>query len=206
MTVYKHAFTGTLPAGDVFSFGWHDSNSIGLGASHTLATAWINDLWSGVLLTPGIGTVMEPGVVVTKVTTYALDALVPYHTTAIAATDLALPGGSAADSLPQDLAVVVSMRTATPGRRGRGRIYLPAPNTTVLTAVGEFSAAGQTLFNNALHAAWNDANVGGVVPVIFSRLTGAITPVTNFGIGTVFDHQVRRVNKVNTVRAFLPMP
>jgi hypothetical protein len=206
MTIYLHRFTGTLPAGDVFSFGWHSNSGLSVAASHTNAVGWIEGAWAGGLLTPGLQTIYTAGVVVSKCTTSQLNALTPFNTVAIAETDLTLNGTNVGNSLPQDTAIVCTLRTATPGRKGRGRMFLPAPATDQISATGELLSATIDVINGALSAAWFVSNPAGEQPVIFSRSAGTALPILQFGEGTVFDRQSRRVNKVSTVRTFIVMP
>lgn len=200
MTVTQHRFTGNLPAGDIFSIGWYSSSIIGLPGEHSNAVGWITDFMTGAAVE------FAPGVVFQKITSSALAAGSPFHATAILATDVLIPGTSPNNSLPQDVSPVVTLRTAVPGPKGRGRIYLPAPNIAACTLAGELEAVVQTALLSALSSAWTNSRAGGSNPVIFSHLTGAITAITAFGMGTVFDHQSRRVNKVNTTRVFEVMP
>jgi hypothetical protein len=111
-----------------------------------------------------------------------------------------------ANALPQDVAVVCSLRTATPGRKGRGRLYLPGPTVSEVSATGELTTGAQSAIANGLSGGWGTVNPLGEQPVVFSRTAGTTLPVTQFGVGTVFDHQSRRVNKVTTVRLFEAMP
>jgi hypothetical protein len=205
MTVYLHRYNGVLPAGDIFSFGWHGTTTLSLSLSHNNALTWESTFWEGGGGAVGYNTVLVPGVNLQNVTTYQLDTVFPYRTVAVASSDFTDPGLSVANSLPQDVSVVVSLRTDTPGRTGRGRIYLPAPDVTTLTANGELKTATQTNVAFAAQTAFGLVVLAGEVPVIFSRSTGLAKDIIRVGVGTVFDRQSRRVNKVATVRDFLPV-
>ena len=207
VTIYLHRFNGTLPAGDIFNFGWHSNSGVGIAASQANAVNWITNAWNGIgILGPSLNPSYSTGLEVTGCTTYALDAAAPYHTVAIAQDDLALPGTDVNANLPQDVAVVVTLRTVDPSRSGRGRFYLPAPTESALATNGEMDAGVVNTWMGALQAAWAVSNAAGEDPVVFSRSTGIAKGITRFGIGTLFDIQQRRVNKVNTVRSFDPMP
>jgi hypothetical protein len=203
MTVYLHKYSGVLPAGDVFNFGWHSDTGVSLAASHAAGVTWGNDFWSGLL---AFGSLVTSGTVWQRTTTYQLQPLLPFHTVAVLATDVTAPGSAADPTLPQDTAEVVSLRSADPSRRGRGRMYLPALASASLTANGEISAAAAAVILSSLGAAWTASRAAGDNPVVFSRTTGLTQPVLQYGVGTVFDRQSRRVNKVSTVRTFDAMP
>jgi hypothetical protein len=192
-----------LPAGDIFNFGWASDTGVSLAASHAAGVGWANDFWSALL---GFNTLVTAGVVLQRITTYQLQALLPFHTVAVLATDITAPGSAATPSLPQDVAEVVSLRSADPSRRGRGRMYLPAVASASLTANGELDTAAITTTIGALAGAWANSRTAGDNPVVFSRTTGLTQPILQFGLATVFDHQSRRVNKVSTVRTFTAMP
>lgn len=203
MTIYVHKYSGVLPAGDIFNFGWHSDTGISLAASHANAVGWANDFWSSL---SGYNTLVVPGTVLNKVTTYQLDPLLPFKTDAVAATDITATGSAPTPSLPQDCAIVVSLRSANPARAGRGRMYLPAVAANSLSADGELDNTAVVTAISALATAWAGSRAGGDNPVVFSRTTGLTQAITQFGIGTVIDRQSRRVNKVSTVRTFNAMP
>lgn len=206
MTIYLHRFSGTLPAGDVFTTGWHSNSSNSLPTSHGLAVSWLTDLMAGTGGAAGLHADLQTLTVFTKVTTSQLNTVAPYNTVAVAETDVTEPGTGGTATLPQDLAVVVSLRTTDPSRKGRGRMYLPAPLAADLASNGELAAATVTSWINSLDKAWVVSNGAGEHPVVFSRTTGLSGSIIRFGIGTLFDRQSRRVNKVNTVRTFSTMP
>lgn len=206
MTVFLHKYAGVLPAGDIFSFQWHSNSGATIDTSHGNAVTWINDLWNGVGAVSGIKGNFTTGVIVEKVTTTQLDTVFPFRTVFTRETDMSLAGTDGGNSLPQDTSIVISLRSGLSGRKGRGRMYLPAPGAGDLSAVGELAGATIVILNDALAAAWGAVNPAGEQPVVFSRTTGLVQPIQRWGIGTVFDRQKRRVNKVNTIRTFVNMP
>jgi hypothetical protein len=206
MTIYLHRVSGVCPAGDIFSFGWHSNTPLALASTHANAVTWTNGLWGGAGTAPGIGAQYPVGLHVTKVTTYQLDP-VTSKTVGVLEDDMDLPGTSVDNSLPQDVAVVVSLRTADPSRKGRGRFYLPAPAVTTASLTGELQGLAVLDFVLSAAAAWATVNgPGQETPVVYSRSTATFQTITKLAVGTVFDIQTRRVNKVNTVRTFEAMP
>ncbi len=61
------------------------------------------------------------------------------------------PGGGAAAALPQNCAYLVHKRTAAPGRRGRGRLFIPGVPEGLTDARGLISAAQVTGMQTALN-------------------------------------------------------
>jgi hypothetical protein len=204
MTVYLHRFSGVLPAGDIFSFGWHSVSTAGLAGANINARTWLSNFWTAGL--PAVEGIYNPGVVFNRVTTYELNAVAPFHTSGIAESDVTEAGSSAANSLPQDVVPLVTLRSLDPTRHGRGRFSLPAPDITTVTADGELSTSARDTLLGSLLGAWAISNAAGEQPVIFNKATGFPTVITRFGMGTVLDIQTRRVNKVSTVRSFDDMP
>lgn len=103
---------------------------------------------------------------------------------------------------PQD-AIVFSLRTSTPGARGRGRMYWPAVGTTLsnqfqLTAPtsAEVAGAAKTWLNaigtemNASYIA--DASALRVALAVRSTTDHVCRDVTQIQVGTVLDTQRRR--------------
>jgi len=206
MTIYLHRFSGILPAGDIYSTGWHSNSGLPLVSSHANAVTWANEVWTGTIPIPGIATFQALGSTLTKVTTYALQGFFPFNAVGVLETDVSIDGSSGGQPLPQDLAIVASLRTDDPSRKGRGRMYLPVCDNGGLTNQGELATGYLNGYLNALQNGWSIVNALGERPVIFSRSTGVFQDVTRFGVGHIFDRQSRRVNKVNQVRTFDAMP
>jgi hypothetical protein len=205
MTIFLHRFTGVLPAGDVWGIGWHSNSGATVDTSHGNAVTWITDLWNGVGLAAGLHGDYTAGTIVQKAITTQIDP-VTLRTVATRETDFSLPGTNGANSLPQHVAIVVTLRSGLSGRHGRGRMYLPAPNVADTTAAGELAGATITSMMSSFNSAWATVNPAGEQPVVYNRATGVFQVIQRFGIGTVFDTQRRRTNKLSTVRSFDPMP
>lgn len=109
--------------------------------------------------------------------------------------------GFSTRSLPFQCALVISLRTIVPGRKGRGRVYMPISNTVDmaagqlnLTAITALSAGFVTYLQ-----ALKGLSIGGqnTVPVIVSPLTSAIpAAVTRIVVDSVIDTQQRRRDKI----------
>lgn len=121
-----------------------------------------------------------------------------------AAETLALPGTSVAESLPPNVTVAVSTRTALPTRRGRGRWYCPPMAVdTVISGLLDGTARGQIAA--AAKAALDHLNGAGHQVVIYHRDLNTGTPVTAVDVGNVFDQQERRRDKIEEVRTRLTL-
>lgn len=197
MPLYNNRFVGALPAGDVFNFGWWATGSGDVNAMNNAASGWIADFW-GV-----VGGDYNAGTVVNNCISYAIDET-SHRATAIAELPQSLPGTGSGNPLPQQVSVLASLRTSNPARSGRGRFFLPAPAVSVLSPTGEMSTAARDLFVGAIESAWNSQVIAaGFTPVVWSRKAGATYTITKVGVGTVFDTQTRRTNKLTTDRNFV---
>jgi hypothetical protein len=107
--------------------------------------------------------------------------------------------GTGASPHPYQTSAVISLRTATPGASGRGRLYWPATAAAIDTASLRITAA----FHPTLLAAAKtylsgietaiEATLTGVALAVWSRLgTGSVSVVTSLNVGNVFDVQRRR--------------
>lgn len=201
MTLYQHRFHGTLPAGDEFVFSWWANSIRGLPDAQIAALQWLTDLNTGAT---GFTSKCTAGVVFNKVSTAVINILTGRQTE-LAEDVVAQPGSAAGNSLPQELALVVSLRTALANRSGRGRFYLPCLAASTLTADGKVSAATIGDIMARLDIAWAAYNTLTSTPVVYSRTLTTTNDITSFNIGNLFDVQTRRDNKVAEVRTTLPM-
>lgn len=111
--------------------------------------------------------------------------------------------GTAAGNHPPQTCVVASVRSAVPGPKFRGRMYLPLLSGTVSTANGTFPTADASSIASALKAYWvavaalGSWGAAGWTPVVVSQTpVGNQVAATAIKVGNVFDTQRRRRNKV----------
>jgi hypothetical protein len=113
-----------------------------------------------------------------------------------------LAGTSSTGTTPPEVALAVSLRAPVIGRRGRGRIYVPALGLTGLAADGTVSSAAQSAFAAAMVTlVGNLDNPPGVedygprTSVMSATSTTAVRP-SQVRVGNHFDVQRRRQHQV----------
>lgn len=205
MALYQHRFQGHLAAGDIFVISWWSDTSVSIDTSQSNAVDWITDFWNGPGGSDGYEALTTAGVGVDRVTTGEI-TMATGQQQALRETDVALVGAAAGDALPNDVSIVVSLRSALANRTGRGRFYLPQPAASTLSATGLVDAATQDAIVAACTFAWTGANAAGENPVIYSRTARQVRIITSFNVGNVFDIQQRRKNSVTQTRDSAAMP
>ena len=205
MPLYQHRFIGNLASGDQFSFAWWSDSSLTIDTSHGNAIQWATDLWNGIDTLPGYGSYCSADVSIQRITTGEI-SLASGQQQTLRESTVNIPGSALGSSLPADVALVVSLRSAVANRTGRGRFYLPQPTVDALTADGRLATAAQQAIMDALGEAWARVNVVGENPVIYSRTLRATRDISSFNIGDLFDTQRRRENAVSQSRLSAPMP
>lgn len=113
--------------------------------------------------------------------------------------------GGAANMLPPEVSIALSMRAGIVGRRGRGRMYLPAVASTTNDNSGKVVAGNRTALANATAAlitAINDQpgldTLQTRVIVTSAAATDCVLP-TEVRVGDHFDAQRRRQHQVDEV-------
>jgi len=199
MAFYRGTVKGHLEGGEVFNFTMHFSATTGQAATGAseLADA-VTLLWSGTNTPAGNITALYPAAIgVDGVVMDELDS--SGHNVSQGRQSLALVGTGTDEPLPPQNAVVVSLRSNTPTRAGRGRFFLPSP--VVTTVIDQrLDSAAQTDILHGAQAMLNHMNGLGMTPVIFHRFDPTVTEVVSIDVGDVFDTQRRRRNKLVETR------
>lgn len=205
MALYQHRFTGHTAAGENWMFTWWASSSRSAGNAHTAAVTWINAVFDGATAGNGLEDHMATTVGLNTVTTVEID---PATGTQISRTDSAVArnGLSASNTLPSDCTVVVSLRTTTPTRSGRGRFYLPPGVVADVTTTGRVATDFITDLGAALAAAWTGYNSVSDRPVVYSRTQRLTRNISSFNIGDLFDTQRGREGNLVEARTSTNMP
>jgi hypothetical protein len=196
MALYRHRLEGTFP-GEVWSFGLYTDSSLSLAAMQSQWMTGITNFWS--TATALFCTDVET----TRATTVELDPATGKQLTG--AEDTRTDAGtSTATCLPFQCAPVVSLRTATLSRAGRGRFYAPSLAVDQVAAGRMLTTARDTLADAALDLVQGLTSAGGNV-VIYHRATGTTSLVTSLDVGDVIDTQRRRRNKLIEARTSRPI-
>ena len=148
MTYYLHTMQGTYGGG--FPWSIHavsnssDSESTAEGVWHT---GWQN-FWSSAALIAIYPTTT------TWTGTSTSTADTAFRQTTKTSTNASVSGTGAVAALPYQTAVIATLRSIVSTKWGRGRWYLPAPDTSALATTGYvWSATFMTDLQSALNAA-----------------------------------------------------
>lgn len=117
------------------------------------------------------------------------------------------PGASATISLPQEVAIVASLRTNGAGRSDRGRMYLPPPRVGMLLETGRLDSAGAAALSSGTAAFLAPLTASGetFTASVQSPTTSLYKPITLVSVGDVFDAQRRRRDNLVEVRVNTPV-
>jgi hypothetical protein len=121
--------------------------------------------------------------------------------------------GAGEGTMPPENSIVVSTLAFAPGefvplrgRRRRGRMYPPTPNSSIMDATGRLSSGNQGAYLDSYLAFFADMTGSGndgaggpptdSQPVVVSLADVADRPITHLRVGRVVDTQRRRRNKL----------
>lgn len=191
MALYRHRLEGTFP-GEQWSFGVYTDSNLSVTAMHSQWMTGITNFW-------GTATALFcTDVQTTRATTVELDPATGRQLTGAESTRTDA-GTSTATCLPFQCAPVVSLRTATLSRAGRGRFYAPSLAVDQVDAGRMTTTARDTLADAAEDLLTGLTSAGGTV-VIYHRASGTTTPVISLDVGDVIDTQRRRRNQLIEAR------
>jgi hypothetical protein len=132
---------------------------------------------------------------------YAISSSSPYNS-ATAAPCYYVPsgaeGGGASSTLPPQCSLVTSLRTAAPGRRGRGRFYVGSLSETVTDTHGQTDTGIASTFANAASTLQEDVRAIGSIAstryygMVWHRLSDQGAVVRSVDVGNIIDTQRRR--------------
>jgi hypothetical protein len=192
MTLYRCVASGVFASGRTWSFRQHFTSSVSIstiqGDWHTqIGSFWTNG-------SHGVETLFPTTTELTLTSTAQLSALAREGLKQVATETL--PGTSANDGLPEQNVILVSLRGASVGRQNRGRIHLPAPDETVVTA-GEMQSTPTTRVSTAIGALYAGMRIAGHDPVVYNRIASVHDPVA-FTTKSIVTEEVDRV--IRTLR------
>lgn len=195
MALYRHRLEGTFP-GEVWSFGIYTDSNLSVAASQSAWMTGITNFWAEATA------LFSADVAATRAVTVELDPATGKQLTG-AENTRADVGTSVAETLPFQCAPVVSLRTATLSRAGRGRFYAPSLAVDQVAGGRLLTAARDSLADAGLALVQGLTAAGGNV-VIYHRSLGTTTPVTSLDVGDVIDTQRRRRNQLVEARTSRP--
>lgn len=194
MPIYRHRITGPGPAGDIWTTGLFSSGTASIGTAHD---AWAD--FAASFFGSDMAALWPTETQTSEIITDQLDAE-GHHNVAQMRDAVNYKGTGAGLQLSQRSAVVVGLRTALPTRSGRGRMYVPAPDSSSLTSDGLLSSTvADSISGDAATALETMTQIVQVVIAHRDPTTGGIsstTPVTSVTVGQVLGTQRRRTNKV----------
>jgi len=197
MALYRADFQGTVYGIETFQHGLHFSSSdttAGLAAD-------LDAAWTTLLGTSTWSTYFTTGIVWSQINVSELGATPASPIVTSAQATLGISGASSDVGLPAQCSPCVSLTTATAGSRARGRMFLPPPDTTVLTTVGRIGATPRGDLINALDTFFATMAANGADCVVVSGVGGVYTtyPVNTIRLGDVIDTQRRRRSSIAEV-------
>lgn len=197
MALYRSDFQGTLHGIEEFQHGMHWSTSDSTaGLASDLAAAWLTFLNDTT-----VNTWWPTGVQWSQVNVSELGATPSAPIVTSAQASIADGGASADPGLPPQNTPCISLTTSTAGSRARGRMFLPAPDTTVLTTAGRLNSTFRGQIIAALDTFFATMSGNAASAVVVSAVGGVYTtyPVTTIRLGDVMDTQRRRRNAIAEV-------
>ena len=203
MALYRCVAYGTFTSGRRWSFRQNFSSSATLATVQTDWSAAVAVAWTDA--THGLEVLYPTTTILDLTRTYSLFLTlgppIKVKASAAAQTTAVLPGTSANDGMPDQDAIVVSLRTAGVGVNNRGRTFLPACDETIVTGdvLGNTQATRVTTALTALrtsmaasghiHVIFNDQ------PTVHDPVTATTKPVTLCETDRVIRSQRRRIRK-----------
>lgn len=192
MALYRHVASGTFP-GEIWQITMHTTGDVSLADAQS---AWSDA--TGALWTSALDALVSTDVVMTEVSTASISEETDTQLSRLI-DDVTRPGVSEDETLPPQVALVVSLRTAMATRAGRGRFYLP-PLAVSTVADGRLSSTAQGTVSSAVEAFLTSLGGASLTPVVRGRSTHTSTPITRYDVGDVFDTQRRRRDKLIETR------
>lgn len=196
--VIKTVVGGTLPSGEAFAFGWQmlADPATGQNALNQINGSCVAALTNNFLTVPVKA--LFPNTV--RFQTLRNYLYIGGITAALVSesTGINIPGNSSTVSLPMQCAEVVTLETGVPGRRNRGRAYLPPVAQANFTAAAQLDAASCTTLANAfadMLTAINGNATPDVTCVVASATGSSTRNITRVHVDSIIDTQRRRRNK-----------
>lgn len=187
--VNKYVLSGSLPGGEVWSTAWYGEATPSPTSAQTLADNFNAAGSFGTSFLSDIRPIMNAGTSINKITVYTYGS----GRTLIATGQKSFTPvvGTGTGILPNQIALVVTLRTANNTRRGRGRMYLPATGLTINTTSGLASNTGFGTWLASMGQMLNEYNAK-----VVSEAAGASYDVSRLTVDNVADTQRGRRDKL----------
>ena len=185
MTLFHMTLEGTTPDGN-WSFGvWTTNTGDDASAALTKFQTAVAAMWAS-----GIDAFISDQIAYTGQKVVTVDQSTGRQ---IARADGAVTdaGADTGETLPPQVALAVTLRTALATRAGRGRIYLPPFAVSQMTN-GRMNATNKGTTLTAVKGMFDTLISDGHTPVLYGRTAHTVTPITQLALGDVFDTQRRR--------------
>jgi len=185
VTLFHMTLEGTTPDG-TWSFGvWTTNTGDDASAALTKFQTAVAAMWAS-----GIDAFISTSVAYTGQKVVTVDQSTGRQ---IARADGAVTdaGADAGQTLPPQVSLAVTLRTALATRAGRGRIYLP-PFSVAEMSSGRMDATDKGTTLTAVKGMFDTLISDGHTPVLYGRTAHTVTPITQLALGDVFDTQRRR--------------
>lgn len=200
MTFYRHEARGLSSTAEIFVYGIHTSKVGGvIGDAHAAWIAANTKMWGGTA-PPGdsIKQIFNPGYSVVQHVTTEMHPVTGLNVAQLV-TQAGLAGTGVGESMPPQIAICVSLRTALPTKSGRGRFFLPAP--IVAVNIGQrMSGPTQDAITKAAGLMLSAMKAAGYPAHILHRKTMTSDAVTTYDVGNVWDTMRTRRDKLIEVR------
>jgi hypothetical protein len=189
VTIYLHKMSGPGSAGDVWISTLHTSGAANLATVHGAWSTFVTAIYNNALKTR-----WPVPTSITGLSTVALDP-VTGRQTAVTSSGVALAGTAVGNQLSPRDSIVLSKRTALPTKAGRGRMYLPGPDSGHLSTTGLLIGTDASAIATAIGAALTTLKATSQ-PVIYHHATRTVDNITYIAVGQVLGSQSRRTNRV----------
>lgn len=189
MTLFRHRMIGGLIGGETWQCGLY---TMGTATLDSAQTTWVSAVQQ--FFTTGVLALYSPDVTCTEASTVSIDETTGGQQNRLD-DPLTLSGSSTSPSLPPQVALCVSFKSAQADKKTNGRFYLPSMATNAVDA-GMLSADAQNEIQGGANTLWAQLNTGGLTLTLWSTTRLASRPIVQGRVGSVFDTQRRRRNKL----------
>lgn len=190
MTTFRCTASGVTPSGRTWSFRMHFLSGASVASVEANWLTAMTAAWSTIThplkaFYPA-GTILEQTKTesLTVVTLVGPPSVNKLRANGVSEDNPAIAGTSANPALPDQNAILVSLRGVLPGRENRGRIHLPAPDQTLVTN-GSLDSTHAGYVTTAIDGVLTSMSAAGNSPVVVTyeltktgRVVGTTSPIT----------------------------